>query len=960
MSLRRALVVELLLLGAIELTATTGLAPEAVAAALANWPSLVIAAAASATVAIAGRRRRESFFAALALFGFFALAPAYDALALALHPRIDGTAFGGLASWLALPSLLLTLAAPIPVALVAARRGRADVVAAFLVAGAGAYAVELMFPLLVALRAAAAVVAIVYARAPKPKASANADADADADASVGRAVTAAFFLSGFAGLIYEVVFAKALALTFGSTARAATTVLATYMGGIALGAFAGGRLGSRRADPLRVYAACEAAVAVFAALTPLSFRLVRAAYVALAGGGDASRPSLTWLQLGLGALVLLPPTLAMGVTMPILARWFRQRGQALGASVGTLYAANTLGAALGSIVSGYAILPVLGIRGTTALAVAANLAVAVVALRLHAREKVATAADDEVAATPTRHDRARPLVILFAGGAVTLALEIVYTHLGAVVAGNSAYAFALMLGCFLVALGGGAAFMRRRLARGADFALALAWCQCGVALAVACGSFLWNAVPDYFAAFDGHAATRSFGAREIIRGLVCVVAMAPPAAFIGAAYPAAMEWIGRTSARPVAAFGRASAVNTAGNIVGALAGAALLGSLGALHATWLCAAVSAALAVVAALGATRRLLAAAPLVLVAVAFVAQPRSFDLSRLASGANVYFAYQAYGDVIDHAESLDGGLTTVAQSFDRGGRRVLTLLTNGKFQGDDSVDREVAAQWGFALYPLLHTAARDRALVIGFGTGVTSAAVHDAGFAHVDVVDLSRDILSLADRWFAAVNEGVLHARGVSGHVSDGRNWLMLTRDKYDLVTIEITSIWFAGAASLYNRELYQLASDALGDDGVLQQWMQLHRVSPADLASVLASVRAVFPRAWLYIGGNQGAIVACKRACDPTAATLALLDGNPALAHALAPFGGHAQDLVRQRLLDPDAIDRLLQATAAEAGVTVDELVSTDDNSFLEYDTPRGNVRPFAESLRANERWLARFR
>jgi spermidine synthase len=797
----------------------------------------------------------------------------------------------------------------------------------------------------------AAVGASVTARAPA------------AEVRLNRAVAAAFFLSGFAGLLYEVVFEKALALTFGSTARAATTVLATYMGGIALGAFLGGRLGARRSDPLRLYALCEGGIALLAALSPLTFRGVRAAYVVLAGGGDPARPSLTWLQLALGAAVLLPPTLLMGITMPVVTRHFSDRRQTLGVSVGTLYGANTLGAALGATLAGYALLPSLGVSGTTWLAVAANLTVAVVGLRLHERARdlppaAAPAAGSDTAALPARGDAAVPLVVLTVGGVVTLALEVVYVHLLAVVAGNSAYAFALMLGCFLLALGCGAALMRRALAGGiVDAASALAWGQLGVAGCLLGGVFLWNAVPDYFAGFERYPLARSFGAREVVRFGVCALAMAPPAACIGAAYPAAMEWIGRSSARPVAAFGRASALNTAGNIVGALVGALLVARLGSLRSLQLLATISALLGIIAVVGVARRrrLAALAPLVAVAALALAQPRAFDLSRLASGANVYFAYQSYGTVIDHAESLDGGLTTVAESRDPDGSRVLTLLTNGKFQGDDSPRREVAAQWGFALYPLLHTAGRDRALVIGFGTGTTTAATRDAGFATVDVVDLSRDILQLADRYFGRVNGGVLHAPGVSAHVTDGRNWLLLCRQRYDLITIEVTSIWFAGAAALYNRELYELAAGALGERGVLQQWMQLHRLSPADLASILASVRAVFPHVTLYTSGTQGAIVACRHECAPNAETLARLDATPALQPALALFGGHAGALLRQQLLDDAAIARLLAASAGDSA----ELVSTDDNLFLEYDTPRGNVRPFARSLAENQRWLRSF-
>lgn len=760
-----------------------------------------------------------------------------------------------------------------------------------------------------------------------------------ADARLNRLVIVAFFVSGFAALLYEVVFEKQLALTFGSTARAATTVLTTYMGGLALGAWYGGVVGTRRRDALRLYAACEGGIALFCAATPWLFRAVRGAYVLVAGGGDPSRPWLVALQVALGALVLLPPTFLMGVTLPVLARHFADRRQTLGTSIGALYGANTIGAALGALVAGYFLVPMLGVSSTIWVAVALDLSVAVIGLRLHdgAAALPPVAPLPEPATTPSaRHGRIA-VAVLTGGGVVSLALELVYVHLLGVVAGNSVYAFALMLACFLVALGGGAALMRRALRDGLDPAAGLAWCELGVAVCLLAGVFWWNEIPDYFASYADYVVARNFGAREVIRFVVCATAMIPPAACVGAAYPAAIEWIGRGAARPVRALGRAAALNTAGNIAGALAGAPLVAALGSLHALQLLAGASALLGLVAALGVARarRVFAVAPVVAVLALAAAQPRSFDLERLSSGANVYFAPQRYGRVIAAAESLDGGLTTVAESRDPDGSRVLTLLTNGKFQGDDSPRREMAAELGFARVPLALTPARGRALVVGFGTGVTAAQLADAGVAHVDVVDLSRDIVELADRFMGRANHGVLHRPGVSLHITDGRNWLLLRPARYDLITIELTSIWFAGAATLYDRELYQLAAGALRDGGVLQQWLQLHRLAPIDLASALASLHAVFPYVYLYVVGTQGAMIGCRRDCPP-------------------PAG--AAD---RPLLDTAAVERLIAAAAAAVGERPDELVSTDDNRFLEYHTPRANTRPYAASLRANVAWLRSF-
>ena len=305
---------------------------------------------------------------------------------------------------------------------------------------------------------------------------------ADPEGPLPAMVIGVFFASGFAGLVYEVMFAKSLALVFGSTATAATTVLATYMGGMSLGSWLGGRIATHARAPLKLYAACEAGIALSCAVAPFAFGLLRSAYVALARGAEPGQPSLVALQVALGAALLLPPTLLMGATLPLLAKQLAAETSGLGKIVGALYGANTLGAACGALAAGYVLLQTLGVIRTTMLAVLLNLVVALAALRWAGRAAPLTSAP---AASANDHDDAprepsAPYVgwaVLGVGGAVTLALEGVYTHLLAVVAGNSAFAFSAMLFCFLVGLGLGLSVGRAwlRRATSAPLGLGLGW-----------------------------------------------------------------------------------------------------------------------------------------------------------------------------------------------------------------------------------------------------------------------------------------------------------------------------------------------------------------------------------------------------------------------------------------------------------------------------------------------------
>jgi hypothetical protein len=342
--------------------------------------------------------------------------------------------------------------------------------------------------------------------------------------------------------------------------------------------------------------------------------------------------------------------------------------------------------------------------------------------------------------------------------------------------------------------------------------------------------------------------------------------------------------------------------------------------------------------------------------------VLSPPNFDLTRLSSGGNVYFKPQYYGQVIDATESLDGGLTTVTLSHDGHGTPVKTLLTNGKFQGNDRRDfsGEMVAQTSFAVAPLLHTEARNRALVIGFGTGTTTRVLDEAGFAHVDVAELSGDIVTLADRHFNTINNGVIHRPNVTVHVTDGRNFLLLDRHAYDLVSIELSSIWFAGAANLYNDEFYALVEPRLTAHGVLQQWVQLHRLSHRDIISILTTLQRRFPKTWIYFLGKQGIVVACKHDCSPNPKTIARLLDEERLNKTLAVFPNGLRSVLYGRLLTPDGLKTILKDYERETGLTEEALLSTDDNLYLEYSTPRGNVREYDDSIADNEQFLARKR
>jgi spermidine synthase len=276
--------------------------------------------------------------------------------------------------------------------------------------------------------------------------------------------------------------------------------------------------------------------------------------------------------------------------------------------------------------------------------------------------------------------------------------------------------------------------------------------------------------------------------------------------------------------------------------------------------------------------------------------------------------------------------------------------TLLTNGKFQGNDAKHGEVQAQIGFAALPLLHQERRENALVLGYGTGASSRVLYDAGFAHLEIADLSRELVTMADAHFAGINGRVSQQPGVQTHITDGRNLLLLTKRQYDVISIEITSIWFAGAASLYNREFYQLARAKLRPDGVLQQWVQLHHMATTDLLTIIGTLRAEFAYVSLYVVGGQGILIATNDAAhaEPLPAVVAALDASPRLQAVRELAGRSFADIAGDLLLSPAGVDQFLE----RIGLVPDFWISTDNNLRLEYSTPKANANRPDRSFQDN--------
>jgi spermidine synthase len=764
-----------------------------------------------------------------------------------------------------------------------------------------------------------------------------------------RLVGALYLLSGALGLIYEVTFSKYLGLSFGSTATASSTVLVAFMGGLAIGASITGKLEGRIARPLSLYGMVELAIGAFCLIAPALFERMRPLYFALAQRTE-SLALLGTVRGFLALLIVAVPAAGMGSTLPLLARFVQAshgaHGGRIGSRLAALYGLNTLGGALGSLGAAYLLLPSLGLsltlRGCAAISVGIGVLCVALGRGLRVPPSGAESSPGESAARkaaglPTLAPRAA-YGLAALSGLLVFSCEVIIVHLLALVIGTSAYAFGLMLSIFLVCLSFGTPLARWLERRWPRRALTLSFGASGLALLLSLP--IWDELPRVFVALG--PSVRSWHGRELVRGVAAFVALAVPVTLMGTAFPLLL----RAARAPhlVRDTGRITASNTLGAIAGSLlAGFVLLERLGSYRSLALVALVYLVGCVLAAEPREARL--SRVLAVVGVSLLVLLPRWDLQRLASGANVYFDVGAVenGVIESIHEDLHGGVTTIVRSPTTGER---TLLTNGKFQGNDR--GEVAQNRGLGLLPSFFAGHTERALLIGLGTGVTAAALAQFPYQRIDVAELAPAIVDAARSHFVEVNAHVLNDPRVRVFGEDGRNLLAVRRTIYDVITVEVSSLWFAGAADLYHREFYAIARQRLRRGGVLQQWIAFHHTNREIVATILATLRASFPHVMLFVDGHQGHILASMQ---PLRARLERIE-DFAEAHDVSL--DQLLRYVRGAVLDSAAIDAFV-ADTGRLYERAEPYISSDDNRALEYMSPKGNV-PMADNVPATLGYL----
>ncbi|HTL46600.1 MAG TPA: fused MFS/spermidine synthase [Verrucomicrobiae bacterium] len=780
------------------------------------------------------------------------------------------------------------------------------------------------------------------------------------DSQLKKTILACFFISGICGLVYQVAWLRVLSLVFGNTTFATSTILSSYMAGLGLGAlYFGNRIETSQKHPVRLYALLEGGVGVYAFLSPLLWKLIEWGAVGFYRTFEPSYLVFNIFKFVLAFAALFLPTFLMGGTLPLISQYFVRDREDTGRYVGLLYGLNTLGAVIGVLVSGFYAIYFIGVWQTVLLAGAMNLIIYAALKDFAAGETYAPPPAASAAGTgiPARSAWKQVLLILFGfSGAVSMMYELAWTRVLAIVLGSAVYSFTVMLATFLLGIALGSwIFSQVSKKINGDLALFSAM-QVLTAVSVFWGINQFNEMPYAFVRTYAWAHDNPL-AMEFGRFILCSRIMMLPTLFIGAMFTCFIE-VTRSSDSLGRDVGGSYFANTIGTIFGAaLTGFWILPAIGIQKTLFLGASINGLIGLITFLGhrpnlQPRRLAPFAVLFPALIASAVLVKPWNLTMISSdtavkpGDVVHLSRQQFfgafreREIIYYKDGLSGTVTVVSLKDNR------SLAVNGKV---DASNGDAFTQYLLGHLPMILHGPAEKALVIGLGSASTVAAVAAYPVKEIHAVELEKAVVE-ASSFFPDLNRDVLKDPRVKLFVNDGRNFLLVQPEPYDVIVSEPSNPWMAGVANLFSLEHFKNMSRHLKPGGIACQWLHAYSMSQSDLAMIIKTFSQGFPHVQLWtsyfpdlmlIGSNDPLVIdeeKIKKAFDEI----------PLVKQDLGPYGTQTpESLAGSFVLD----DAQLREISKDAGV------HTDNKPILEFSAPRNLYRQtldknylFMEALR----------
>ena len=779
-----------------------------------------------------------------------------------------------------------------------------------------------------------------------------------------------FILSGATGLIYEVLWMRMLGLVFGATTLAVSTVLAAFMGGLALGSALAGRLSARIKRPLRTYGWIEIGIAAYALLVPFLFTLVDNLYAFLWQQFQPGFFAFSLWRFVLSCALLLVPTTLMGATLPVLSAALLRSAKRNANSVTRLYACNLVGAILGTLAAGFFLLPALGVRSTILVAATLNVIVGLISIFAEKKVDVAETVEhsvpaqiDELTDESEATNHRFWLFCALASGFVTISTQVAWTRVISMVIGSSTYAFSIVVALFLIGLAGGAWLVGRKN-YSSKLRDAILKVELATAISLFLSLFVINWIPSVLVNLGLRFQVSSWGGLLILQIFCAGALILIPALLMGMVMPVVLIWASSHREGAVRLVGRSYAINTVGAIAGAfVTGFFLIPKTSTKHTLLFTAAVCVIVAgaayqprpTVRDRQLNRSLAVGATALMIILLFVSAPpmNLADLSIGAYDSLIRVLARTREGVRDDLATESGPAVHQLLMYEEGATSTVSvrkdwlttsLAINGRANASDREDMPTQVMLG--QLPLLMAPSTRNGLVIGFASGVTVGSMLQSPIESVDCVELEPATVP-ASRFFEHVNNRPLSDPRLRLLIDDARTYLRVTPKSYDMIISEPSHPWVPGVANLFTREFFELSRRRLTDDGVFVQWLQMYQLSTETLRSALATYHDVFPHVMVFrVGGvTKGKDLLLVGSNKPlNLDKFVLRFGDPRMSAEMARVNLMSDADVRSWYVCDET-----RLRPAVAGATI----NTDDNMHIETTVPREAFRPLMQS---NGEWV----
>lgn len=756
-----------------------------------------------------------------------------------------------------------------------------------------------------------------------------------------------FFISGVTGLIYEVVWAKYLGNLLGNTALAHTVVLASFLGGLALGNTFLGRWVDRTQNSLKFYAYLELGICLFAALTPNGIGVLEKFHLYLMSWSSGPLWTL-FVRFSCASLLVILPTFLMGGTLPALVRYVTTSVSRLELTLSWFYFINTLGASVGALIAGFYLIPEFGLDRSCLITGALNGFLGVLCLWLSDKQWISLQAVParelkRVTAAITNRQVVLVLLVAFGSGVVSLCYEIAWIRLLSLCLGSSAYAFSLMLSVFVGGIALGSFFIHQQIFHRLNAYRLLAASQFCIALSIAVTLPVYERLPYYQAVLLNllQRNPMAFGVYSSFQYLICFVLMLIPTTFMGMSLPLC----GRLVTRQLGILGRGLGgvfgLNTLGNVVGSvLAGLFLIRFLGIrslIESAVLANLILGFLLLSQEVYSKKWYYPAVSIsgVLLWLVFRWAIPSWDPVFLTTGA-----YRSHRGTTEGFENFKKTLVenrTLLRYEDDVSATIsveknatsLSLRINGK--ADASTGSDLSTQALSAHIPLLLHPDPKNVLVIGLGSGVTAGTALQHPLENLDLVEISQGVVRSAP-FFKDFNYDVLNQPRFHLILEDAKVYLQLTSKKYDVIISEPSNPWIAGVASLYTTDFYNRVYQRLEAHGMMVQWIHTYEMTDDLIELVIRTFSSVFPEftVWQTIGGDF-VLVGTKSSIPLDFKTMQRRLSDPRVASSLKQVGvRHLTTLLATQVLHSDRLKDFLDDEGE---------INTDRLQILEYEAPK---------------------